>query len=322
MLAARFRPKKGETMMRSFQRSIFMLIGFTSAALLLAGCGSVWAAQGSFDRTLQVTGTVQLDVETSSGFIHVHAGPPSKVEVHGTIKATPGGGLSAEERAQRLEQNPPIEQNGNMVRVGHITDPDLRRSVSISYDLVVPQETEIKADSGSGDESIKGVKGPVKADTGSGSIEVSDIEEDAKADTGSGSIRATSIKGSVHADTGSGSVYGSDLAGGLWADTGSGNIEVERLKGGLHADTGSGRISVEGEISSEWKLDAGSGGIEIRLPKEAAFDLDAEADSGNISVDHALMVEGTMSTRQVRGRVRGGGPLVRARTGSGSIRVE
>ncbi len=311
--------------MRSHFWSKFVVASFALATALVAGCLPLPGAEGSFDRTLQVTGPVQLNVETGSGSIRLHAGASGKVEVHGLIKATAGGSLSPEERVRQIEENPPIKQTGNIVSVGHIIDPALKRSVSISYELVVPRETELKASSGSGDQVIEGVQGPVKAETGSGNIQVSHVGDEVKADTGSGSIRTTSIQGNVHADTGSGSVHASDLTGGLWADTGSGNIEVEGLKGGLHADTGSGRISVEGQASSEWKLDTGSGGIEIRLPKEAAFDLDAEADSGHITIDpaeHPLMVEGTMSGGQVRGRVKGGGPLIKARTGSGSIRVE
>ncbi len=301
------------------------VVSLTLAVALVAGGSPLLAAEGSFDRTLQVNGPVQLHVETGSGSTRVRAGASGKIEIHGLIKATSGGSVSPEEMVRRLKESPPIEQTGNIVSVGHITDPDLKRSVSISYELVVPSETELKASSGSGDQSIEGVRGPVKAETGSGSIEVSRIGDDVKADTGSGSIRASSIQGKVHADTGSGSVHASDVSGGLRADTGSGNIEVEGLKGGLYADTGSGRISVEGHASSEWKLDTGSGAIEIRLPKEAAFDFDAEADSGHITVDpaeHPLIVEGTMDRGQVRGRVRGGGPLVKARSGSGSIRVD
>src|SRR5207248_8285229 len=89
------------------------------AALLSSGVA--FAAQGSFDRTLQVSGPVDLQVSTGSGHIHVTAGGGSQVQVHATIRANEetsnwfggGGRLSPQEKAQRLEHNPPIEQDGN-----------------------------------------------------------------------------------------------------------------------------------------------------------------------------------------------------------------
>ena len=62
--------------------------------------------------------------------------------------------------------------------------------------------------------------------------------------------------------------------------------------------------------------------LAVRLPGDAAFALDAESRSGGITVDHPLTVQGKISKRHIRGEVRGGGPLLRIDTGSGSIRVE
>ena len=36
-----------------------------------------------------------------------------------------------------MEANPPILQSGNDLRIGHIDDPELRRNISISYEVVV-----------------------------------------------------------------------------------------------------------------------------------------------------------------------------------------
>src|SRR5579863_8264243 len=126
------------------------------------------AAQGSLERTLKVNGPVELDVKTGAGRIEVHTGDESTVHVRGVIRATSGWGLSGEEK---------------VIRIGRIRDKALSRNVSISYELIVQVATSLRADTGSGEQSIRGLSGPVDADTGSGNIVISNIGDDVKADT-------------------------------------------------------------------------------------------------------------------------------------------
>src|SRR5580658_7487878 len=110
------------------------------AAFLLGTAALLMAEErGSFDRSLSVTGPVELSVQTGSGHIHVHAGPGSTVTIHGEIRAN-SSFLSgdAAERIHQVEQNPPIEQTGNTIRIGHSGDADWFRNLSISYDVTVP----------------------------------------------------------------------------------------------------------------------------------------------------------------------------------------
>ncbi len=139
--------------------------------LVLAGCTTLPAsasARGQFDRTLHVTGSVNLQVETGSGSIDVTTGSSNEVKVIGRIYASEWFGGNAEERVKRLESNPPIQQSGNDIRIGHIDDPELKHNISISYELVVPANTQLHSSSGSGSESISGIAGPLEAGTGSG----------------------------------------------------------------------------------------------------------------------------------------------------------
>jgi len=112
------------------------------------------------------------------------------------------------------------------------------------------------------------------------------------------------------------------VSGDVELGTGSGSIRVGGLKGSLKAHTGSGTIIVQGELAGEWNLEAGSGSVSVRLPAQAAFDLDARADSGSISLNHPLTVQGIVRKEELRGKVRGGGPLVYVRSGSGRITIE
>src|SRR5437763_15605700 len=80
---------------------------------------ALFGAEGSFEKTLQVTGPVQLEVLTSSGNIEVRAGGSGAVRVSGRIKTSAGWfGGDAEGRVRALESNPPISQVGNYIRIG------------------------------------------------------------------------------------------------------------------------------------------------------------------------------------------------------------
>lgn len=312
------------------------------AALSLA-CSVAHAAEGSFDRSLNVTGPVDLDVTTGSGSIHVHTGSSSTVSVHATLRSHEhwGGGDHAEEKVRYLEQHPPIEQNGNTIRIGHVEDRELTRNISISYDLVVPPETRLDAQTGSGDQAIDGIRGALKATTGSGSLRISDIGDEVRASTGSGDIQLDSIKGGVSANTGSGTIRARGIAGEFVGETGSGNVHLEQtapgrvkvtsgsgsielsgVRGALRAEAGSGNIDVQGQPTGDWRLDTGSGAVTVRLPSDAAFDLHAHTSSGNISTDHPVTILGTVSRSDWHGKARGGGFLLDLRTGSGDIRIE
>lgn len=331
------------------RRLRYSIAGLAVALLATVGTIPVSGAtvKGSFERTLQVTGPVELDVQTGSGRITVRTGDAGSVHVVGTIRAGRslfnwfGTSRAAEEKVRYLESNPPIEQDGNIIRIGYIKERKFRHNVSISYEVVVPVETQLRSKTGSGSQSIEGVRGPVSADTGSGNLTISHIGGEVRAHTGSGNIELDSVKGGVRADTGSGSIRGASIAGSLWADTGSGSVRVELtasgpveietgsgsvdvrgVQGSLRVHTSSGRIQAEGEPAGSWNLSAGSGSITVRLPANAAFEFHARTGSGGIYTDHPLTVQGKINRRELRGKVRGGGFLLEVRTGSGSIRIE
>jgi lia operon protein LiaG len=80
---------------------------------------------------------------------------------------------------------------------------------------------------------------------------------------------------------------------------------------------------VEGAPTGSWKLNTSSGGITVRLPDGASFEVDAHTSSGSISTDFPITVQGVVANRrELRGKVREGGPLLDLDTSSGSIRIE
>jgi hypothetical protein len=299
------------------------------------------AAEGSFKRMLTVTGPVNMDLSTGSGSIQVRTGTSSQVQVVGHIKASDWFGGNSEDKVKRLEANPPIQQSGNTIRIGHIDDPELRHNISISYELVVPADTQLHSQTGSGNQIVAGIKGPLDVGAGSGGLQISNIGSTVHADTGSGDVSLDHVQGNVRAKTGSGSIHATQIAGGfegntgsghiileqtapgaVRADTGSGGMELRGVHGSLEAKAGSGTIQAEGQPTGAWMVHTGSGGVQLKFPSDAAFDLEAHTSSGSVSVDHPVTVQGTIGRKEIRGKVRGGGVPVEVETGSGNIQIQ
>jgi hypothetical protein len=314
------------------------------AATPAASAQDRFTVEGKFERTLKVTGDVDLTVTTGSGSIDTRTGEGGTVRISAIIRARSDSRRSesaTEALVRRIEANPPIEQTGNVIRIGRIEDEEARRNFSISYTLVVPVTTKLTASTGSGSQTIEGLRGVVDARTGSGGITTRDLGGSLRAETGSGSITMSTVYGAVHARTGSGSIRGTGLSATVIASTGSGGIEVEQtgagdvelrtgsgeirvrgVKGALNASTGSGSINIDGTPTGAWRARTSSGSITVRLPAEAAFDLTAHTSSGSITTSHPVTVTGTLGRRDMRGKVRGGGVLIDLSTSSGSIRIE
>ncbi len=288
-------------------------------------------ATGSFERTIQVDEAITLDVSTGSGSIDIRAGQSGEVQITGEIKIRDSKAFGLfrrseediDELIQRFESDPPVTIDDGRVLVGHVKNKRYGNNVSISYEIVVPADTRVKSDTGSGSQTITDIRGPVTADTGSGRITLTNIGNAVDASTGSGSIVADGVAGAFEAHTGSGSVRLTQTApGDVVVTTGSGGSELSGVVGALKVRAGSGRVVVDGVQKGEWNLDTGSGSVHVSLPDDAAFELDAETGSGSINIDHPLTVKGRISKRHLRGQVRGGGDLLIVETGSGSIKIE
>jgi DUF4097 and DUF4098 domain-containing protein YvlB len=271
---------------------------FAATVVLALAALPALASEATFERSLAVSGPVELSVSTGSGNIHISRGSGNQVHIFGRVKA--GWGAS-EQRVREIAANPPVEQTGNIIRIG--ARHENYHNISIDYEIQAPENAFLEAASGSGDITADGVG------------------ENAKISTGSGNIHASGLHGGFTVGTGSGDIYAEQIGeGDVKAQTGSGNVELRNLRGGLHAGTGSGDIKVGGAPTAPWRLETGSGNVEYWAGK-AALTLDASTGSGSIHTDQEMMTQGSSDHHHVTGKLNGGGPTVRIETGSGDIRV-
>jgi hypothetical protein len=261
------------------------LKALVSASLVLGIGATTCAAQSTergFERTFNVTGPVSLDLNTDAGGILVRSGVSGTVRVRGILKTQWSllGGFDLQDRIRQLETNPPIEANGNHIRVA-VVDKSLLRGISMRLEVDTPTQTELRARTDSGGIEVEGIQGPIDCQTDSGGV------------------RATNIGSDVH------------------ARTDSGGIHIRKANGEVRAHADSGGIKAM-EVAGRVEAETDSGGADIALAPTGGYDITARSDNGRVTADNVAPTQ-TPSRKSLDGRLRGGGPLVDVRVDSGSV---
>jgi len=310
------------------------------AAASLVGCGEEPGVTGSFDRSFTVNGPVHLEISSGSGDVHISATPGNEVRIHGEVHAHAWGSTSKERLLEELKSNPPVSQEGNLIKVGQSSQA--MRRTSIDYTIEAPAETEISCVASSGDVEVEGVQGPamfvsgsgdvtarsiakdVQIKTASGDLKLEEISGQIQITTGSGDVEIHTVKGAVRLGAGSGDVEITHPGDNVEASTGSGDVEVSDAVADLRLHTGSGEIKVDGNpgASNYWDLHASSGSVTVDVPQSASFRLYAHTNSGDIDPKIPVAMEGTVGKHELRARIGDGKARVEIETSSGDIELD
>ncbi|MEO7275017.1 MAG: DUF4097 family beta strand repeat-containing protein [Vicinamibacterales bacterium] len=307
----------------------------------LAVASPAAAQRFTFEKSLDAGTAATLDVTTERGKIDITTGDEAHIVIKGTVTVRVGVNVPANAvtLAQQLADQPTtIEQSGTVVRVQPPKEDDVRRAVTVSYEIRVPAQAIVSAISDSGAIAVHGVGGALTVTTRSGAISLSGLGALANITTGSGAVSLTGAGGPVtvrtqssgitlrelrsnlDAHTQSGSVNATFTApGDVVVETGSSEISLSGVNGSLTTTTRSGRTTVVGRATKPWTSSSTSGGIRLAVGS-GGLTVEATTGSGSVVIE-GLRVDGTIEKRKVVGTVARGGPAVRATSRSGSIRI-
>jgi hypothetical protein len=257
----------------------------------------------TFEAKFPVAGPLTLDVRFDAGALRVRSGEDGTVVVRGVLRRresffAPG---AAERRMDELAANPPAVLEDASLRLGDAASGSLN-GISALFDVTVPRATRVRAKSDSADFHLKGIDGPVECETDHGRIEASEIHSEVRVSSDHGNITIRNVDGPVVVRADHSSIEARDIAG---------RIDVR-------ADSGSVFLSQTSAASIQVASD--SGDVSIRLAGGCGYSVSLETDHGNLRFPQ--LENQQASGGRIRGNVRGGGPLVDARTDSGSIEIE
>lgn len=326
---------------RIMTRSIKLGVSLAFVAFVVApaGCDMGPSVSGSFDRSLDVSAPLRLEVSNVAGDITIAGAADGKVHVHGDVRVSGFGFGNPQERLNQVVANPPIELKGDTLRIGR--DVARLRNVSIAYSIEVPRGTSVDSSSVSGSQSVRNLLGPVQAHSVSGAVNARDIGKDAQLTSVSGSIDAedcgddvrgssvsgsvtiTKAKGDVTVHSTSGSVTVRGPGGRVDSSSTSGTVEIRGANSDVRAHSASGNVNIGGNPSgnSYWELKTTSGSVNIEVPPDANFHLSSNAVSGQIRTQIPIVIE-EQGKHSLRARVGNGNGRVEVHTVSGSIVLE
>jgi DUF4097 and DUF4098 domain-containing protein YvlB len=124
-------------------------------------------------------------------------------------------------------------------------------------------------------------------------------------------------------DVGSGSLRGRQIdVTELVADVGSGGVRLSGVKTPkLHLETGSGGSDVELLAEpDDVSIEAGSGGVTLRMPAASNAMVDIETGSGGIDTDFEVKLS-RIERRALRGTIGSGKGRIKIESGSGTVRL-
>lgn len=160
---------------------------------------------------------------------------------------------------------------------------------SVRIEVQVPSTTKLDVSSSDGSLHLAGLRAQADLRTSDGSIEVRDHQ---------GTLRAKTSDGSMHID-------------GRFE-----NLDLHTSDGSIQCDVRSGS-----RVATPWSVESADGSIRLNVPAELAANLEMHTGDGHIELNPSVTVNGSISRTDVRGRLNGGGPLLKVRTSDGSIHL-
>ena len=264
------------------------------------------------EKRFEVSGMPRLRVGNVSGETDITVGPSNEVFIRARKRVH---GWS-EERARRLLENVEIrmEQSGEEI----VVEPrlfqqergwlDLFRGgrVAVDFDIRVPRETNIDANTVSGDLAVTGTRGQHEVRSVSGDVTIEDVQ---------GPMQVRSVSGDINV---------TGFAGRVEANSVSGEIEFSRSKVKMpDVVTVSGDVAIDAvtlpDNDGESRLKTVSGDIEVVIA-EANAEVGYNTVSGDAIVEVNARVEKT-GKRDRKILIGEGGPRIRVKSVSGDLKV-
>ena len=261
---------------------LLLSVGLTGCFAGIETFKATETVSDSFTASAQTT----VIVETFNGKINVQAGSSDQVAV--TVTKTGSGTNQANAEADLKNVEVKMTQAGDTVSI-------------------IARRTDQKPFSNSGAE-----------------IEVT-VPENAILDitTSNGKITSTGVRGDLKLTTSNGDLTVKGGHGAQSLTTSNGSVQVEAQSAQVNAQTSNGSITFTGSLAEgRQAFETSNGSVEISLPGDSQFSIDAHTSNGKISTEFLVTFSGSSQDNELKGTV-GQNPAmsISVSTSNGSIKL-
>jgi hypothetical protein len=196
-----------------------------------------------------------------------------------------------------------------------------RDKVRLNFKVAVPRKFNLDFRTG-GSATVNDVDGTVKASTLGGSLTVKNVTGSLTASSKGGALTVGDVGGDLEARCEGGSTTVGRV-GGRVVMTGEGGSLSIKEAAAIDATVMAGSVTayVPKTPTSDCKITATAGTIELRLGESVAATIDAAWTSGGIMSDFKIASKEGKKGNSLKGDINGGGRLITLRTTAGSIHL-
>jgi DUF4097 and DUF4098 domain-containing protein YvlB len=256
-----------------------------------------WAMRAKYERTVQLSAPLEPDstfaAQTHNGSITIEGAEVADCNLTATITAH----AVTEEDAKKVaeETKVTLEPLGNSPLRGKLTakveKPSYLRncSVSVSFNVTVPNQTNLELS------------------THNGRVKITDIAGEIDATTHNGGVTATQVAGTTKLRTHNGSITCKDISGDTQLRTHNGSIKAYYSKAAQPA--------------CDVSIVTHNGGVSLTAPPKFSAEVEVSTHNGSIKTELPITVVGKVSRRKLTGTIGGGKGKLYLRTHNGSIGI-
>lgn len=260
-----------------------------------------------------------LLLETDAGDVDIQTWDKEEVVVKVDIEGS-------DRRSERFDVKF-SESSDRITIIGKVNDNSFFKwnvgDLDVVYHITVPKKYSVKASTSGGNMTLNNLEGDVRFETSGGNITVSTVEGIVNVNSSGGNLDARKIKGALKGETSGGNVRADDIAGDVNVETSGGEIELSSIDGSVHAETSGGGVTLR--LNGENKgvdVHSSGGDINIFLNESVAANLEASTSGGKVRCELPITVKGEISDEELRGKINGGGNVIRAETSGGDVKIK
>ena len=285
-------------------------LAFLSCGVLLFG---ILHKEEKIQNNFDIKAGEKIELSNINGSVIITGWDKQQVEMI-AVKRT----LKKEDELKKVEIKV-TEKDGLKIETIHLKK---KPKVSVSYELKVPQNVELKfIRSSNGSIKIEKVGIVHKLVTSNGSIKLFNSKGEVEAQTSNGSIQVDGLEGSVTAQSSNGSIDIRNVDGYGEASTSNASIKMFNIGTILGIHTSNGTIKAElNKLMNDLDVTSSNGSITLYLGTSLDADIEASTSNSSINIKNDVNLNtNQLSRSRLSGSIGNGGHQIYSHTSNGSI---